>query len=158
MRDPYNKRYETCKRSARIGTPTYPQRDTNDQTFDYETHVDFEYTNTTPPLYHPLPTMTDTTPTAHREVLNILHQFVKKAIQLPLQEFNEKTKEKELNRRIKHATETITFTSAADRIAAIVNNEDKAPRPLLSGIIKTATNNHAKDLNRRMHSLQKTQK
>jgi hypothetical protein len=81
-----------------------------------------------------------------------------KAIHLPLQEFDIKTKEKEVNRRVKHATETTTFTSAADRIAAIISNEDKAPRPLLIGIIKTATNNHAKDLNHRMSNLQKTQK
>jgi hypothetical protein len=69
-----------------------------------------------------------------------------------------RTKEKEVNRRIKHATESTTFTSAADRIAAIINNEDKAPRPLLVGIIKTATISHTKDLNRRMSTLQKTQK
>jgi hypothetical protein len=69
-----------------------------------------------------------------------------------------RTKEKEVNRRIKHATESTTFTSAADRIAAIINKDDKAPRPLLVGIIKTATISHTKDLNRRMSTLQKTQK
>jgi len=150
--DPYNRRYGYTLRHVRTETPTSPQRDNTDHTFNDKTLVDFEYTNTTPPP------ITDTTPTAHKEVLNLLHQFVMKAIHLPLQEFDIKTKEKEVNRRVKHATETTTFTSAADRIAAIISNEDKAPRPLLIGIIKTATNNHAKDLNHRMSNLQKTQK
>jgi hypothetical protein len=69
-----------------------------------------------------------------------------------------RSKEKEVSKRVKHATETTTVTSAADRIAAIISNEDSAPRPLLVGIIKTATNSHAKDLNRRMNTLQKNQK
>ena len=156
--DPYNRRYGSIQCHVRTGNPSSPQQNNTDCSFYDETHVDFEYTNTTPQPCQPLPPIPDTTLTAQKEVLNLLYQFVTKAIQLPLREFDEKTKEKEVNRRIKHATETTIFTSAADRIAAIINNEDKAPRPLLAGIIKTATNNHAKDLNRRIHALQKTQK
>ena len=63
-----------------------------------------------------------------------------------------------MSKQIKQATELTTFTSAADRIAAVVNKEDKAPRPLLAGIIKTATNNHTKELNRRLNTLQSNQK
>ena len=63
-----------------------------------------------------------------------------------------------MSKQIKQATETVTLTSATDCIAAIVNEEDINPRPLLVGIIKTATNNHAKELNRRMNNLQSNQK
>jgi hypothetical protein len=63
-----------------------------------------------------------------------------------------------VSKQIEQATETVTLTSAADRLAAIVNKEYKTPRPLLAGIIKTATNNYAKELNLCMNNLQSNQK
>lgn len=124
-----------------------------DVSFDYEDDsFEYEYTNT-PTISKPPPMPSDP---KHGEVLNLLRQFAEKAICLPLKEFHTIASEKEVTKRIKSATEPIIFISAAERIAAVVNKEDAASRPIITGLIKTATNKCNKDINRRMQALQST--
>ncbi len=110
----------------------------------------------TPTPFDPASTQRYTMPPKHGEVLLMLRKFAEQAIHLPLTEFRNVTCEKEVFKRIKQATEPIIFTSAADRIAAVVNKESKIQRPVIDGIIRNSTKKANKELNRRIQSLKST--
>lgn len=111
----------------------------------------FVYAQETPP-HSPHHTDEDDNP-MRTELLFMLHNFVKHAIHIPLQQFQVASSEKDAARRIKKATVPAIFLTTAQRIDAAISKEPPADRVVLSGLITDVTKQQTEDLHRRVQSL-----